>query len=171
MALGLKRFHSSGCTHFITFSCYHRQPFLSSPSSARHFEKLLESIRRSYQIRIYGYVVMPEHVHLLLSEPSRSELSIAMQMLKQLVSKKLRDPNSRRFWQVRYYDFLVKDDATRIEKLRYIHRNPVKRGLCKLPEDWLWSSFQHHATGLEGTVEIESRWTARKRELRTSPTP
>jgi putative transposase len=51
-----------------------------------------------------------------------------------------------------------------VEKLRYIHRNPVKRGLCKRPEDWQWSSFFHYATGIEGVVEIESEWTARKRE-------
>ena len=53
------------------------------------------------------------------------------------------------------------------EKLRYMHRNPVKRGLVARPEDWPWSSFRHYATGVEGTVEIESMWTARKRELRS----
>jgi hypothetical protein len=51
-----------------------------------------------------------------------------------------------------------------VEKLRYIHRNPVKAGLCERPEDWEWSSFRHYATGCEGRVEIESEWTARKRE-------
>src|SRR6266852_8323540 len=51
-----------------------------------------------------------------------------------------------------------------VEKLRYIHRNPVKQGLCERPEDWDWSSFRHYATGAEGRVEIESGWTARKRE-------
>src|SRR5438034_7029131 len=49
-------------------------------------------------------------------------------------------------------------------KLRYIHRNPAKAGLCERPEDWEWSSFRHYATGCEGRVEIESEWTARKRE-------
>jgi len=51
-----------------------------------------------------------------------------------------------------------------VEKLRYIHRNPVKAGLRERPEDWEWSSFRHYATGLEGRVEIVSEWTARKRE-------
>jgi hypothetical protein len=50
------------------------------------------------------------------------------------------------------------------QKLRYIHRNPVKAGLCARPEDWDWSSFRHYARGVEATVEIESEWTARKRE-------
>lgn len=55
-------------------------------------------------------------------------------------------------------------EAKRVEKLRYIHRNPVHRGLVERPEDWLWSSFNHYATGVEGPVEIESQWTVRKRE-------
>ena len=61
-------------------------------------------------------------------------------------------------------DFNVPNSAQFVEKLRYIHRNPVKAGLCERPEDWDWSSFRHYATGCEGRVEIESEWTARKRE-------
>jgi putative transposase len=59
--------------------------------------------------------------------------------------------------------------APGIEKLRYIHRNPVKRGLVKKPEDWAWSSFRHYITGEEGVVEIESKWTGRKRERMGMP--
>ena len=56
-----------------------------------------------------------------------------------------------------------------MEKLRYIHRNPVRRGLVDKPEDWPWSSFRHYAAGVEGAVEIESEWTARRRELMGLP--
>jgi putative transposase len=51
-----------------------------------------------------------------------------------------------------------------VEKLRYIHRNPMKRGLAAGAIDWQWSSFRHYATGERGTVEIESFWTADLRE-------
>ena len=68
------------------------------------------------------------------------------------------------FWQKRYYDYNIRDRHQFVEKLRYIHRNPVKRGLCERPEEWQWSSFLHYATGAEGCVEIESDWTSRKRE-------
>src|SRR5690242_12659571 len=68
------------------------------------------------------------------------------------------------FWQARYYDFNVWSHRKFIEKLRYIHRNPVKRGLVANPEDWEWSSFRHYLTGERGVVEIESHWTARERE-------
>lgn len=104
---------------------------------------------------------MPEHVHLLISEPKRRQLSVAMQMLKQITSRKLRLAKLRRFWQVRYYDFPVWSEAKRIEKLRYIHRNPVCRGLVARPEDWKWSSFLQWATGAEGRVEIECPSAAR----------
>jgi putative transposase len=103
-------------------------------------------------------------VHLLISEPDRGELSVVIQMLKQITSHKLKSPTASRFWQIRYYDFPVWSEKKRIEKLRYIHRNPVKRGLVPRPEDWRWSSFVHYATGTEGVVEIESQWTAHKRE-------
>jgi len=158
------RYQDQGCLHFITFSCYHRMPLLDSLTAKETFERTLERVRAWYGCYITGYVVMPEHVHLLLSEPERSKLSVAIQMLKQITAQKLRPKQLPHFWQVRYYDFPVWSEAKRTEKLRYIHRNPVKRGLVERPEDWKWSSFVHYATGTEGIVEIESQWTARRRE-------
>jgi putative transposase len=125
---------------------------------------------------------MPEHVHLLLSEPQRDTLAGALKSLKQGVSRRLLPPqrakcvlagdpgligDAEHFWQKRYYDFNIRNYPQFVEKLRYIHRNPVKQGLCDRPEDWQWSSFLHYATGAEGRVEIESEWTARKRERAT----
>ena len=158
------RYQKQGCLHFITFSCFRRMALLDSWAGKQTFERTLERVRVWYGCYIIGYVVMPEHVHLLLSEPERSKLSVMIQMLKQITSQKLRAKHLPRFWQVRYYDFPVWSEAKRIEKLRYIHRNPVKRGLVDRPEDWKWSSFVHYATGTEGIVEIESKWTARRRE-------
>src|SRR5579864_8040833 len=70
MPWGLTRFQQSGQSHFVTFCCYHRSRLLTTDESRRIFESALERVRRSYRLYIYGYVVMPEHVHLLLSEPS-----------------------------------------------------------------------------------------------------
>lgn len=159
----LKRFHDSGQTHFITFSCWRHRPNLSAPATRPVFEAALERIRSAFLLRVYGYVVMPDHVHLLLSEPQRDTLAIAIKSLKQGVSRRLLE-DAPRFWQKRYYDFNVRNHDQFLEKLRYIHRNPVKKGLCARPEDWEWSSFRHYATGCEGAVEIESEWTAKKRE-------
>jgi len=163
MAVKPKRFQHQRCLHFITFSCYQRRKLLDS-AARDAFEHELERVRRWYGCYVSGYVVMPEHVHLLISEPERGDLSLVMQMLKQITSHKLRSADLPRFWQVRYYDFPVWSEKKRVEKLRYIHRNPVERGLCDRPEDWRWSSFRQWATGCEGSVEIECQWTARKRE-------
>ena len=130
------------------------------------FEAQLEKTRLQYRFVVAGYVLMPEHVHLLVSEPQISSLAIALQVLKQRTSRLLKQADEAQFWQRRYYDFNVHNPEKTTEKLRYMHRNPVKRGLVSKPEDWPWSSFRHYAKGFEGVVEIESEWTARRRELR-----
>ena len=168
MPWGLKHYQHSRDLHFITFSCYRRQPLLESARAKRLFESALEQARRQYGFWVTGYVVMPEHVHLLVSEPERATLARALQALKQSVARRL-IADKQHFWQARYYDFNVYTTRKRIEKLRYIHRNPVKRGLVEKPEEWAWSSFRHYATGAEGVVEIESEWTGRKRERMGMP--
>ncbi len=112
---------------------------------------------------------MPEHVHLLLSEPERGLLANAIQSFKIAAAKRwtaLRqdEPERAVLWQKRYYDRNIRDYSEFMKKLRYIHRNPVKRGLAERPEDWKWNSFRHYATGEDCGVEIESQWAARKRE-------
>ena len=163
MPWGLTRFHHSGQSHFVTFCCYHRRRLLITDESRRIFESALERVRRSFKLQVYGYIVMPEHVHLLLSEPEKDTLADALKSLKQGVARRLIG-DAEHFWQKRYYDFNIRNYPQFVEKLRYIHRNPVKRRLCDRPEDWQWTSFRHYATGAEGCVEIESEWTARKRE-------
>ncbi len=107
---------------------------------------------------------MPEHVHLLVSEPERGTLAQAVQSMKQGVAPRLALRAADSFWLEPYYDFNVWNHSKFVEKLRYIHRNPVERELVEHPQDWAWSSFRHYLTGYPGTVEIESHWTVRKRE-------
>jgi len=124
------------------------------------FEDALGRVRQRYLFVVAGYVVIPEHVHLLVNEPQRALLAKAIQALKLSVTVRRRE---RPFWQAHYYDFNVSEHEKYVEKLRYIHRNPVRRGLVEKPEDWQWSSFRHYQTGMRGTVEIESKRTARHR--------
>jgi putative transposase len=161
MTKGLRRYQQAGDFHFITFSCYQRRPYLALALSCALFEASLETMRKRYRFVVIGYVIMPEHVHLLVSEPKAGTLDRAIQALKLSVAKRRAE---RPFWQPRYYDFNVWNPEKTTEKLRYMHWNPVKRGLVAKPEDWAWSSFRHYATGHVGTVEIESFWTAAKRE-------
>ena len=83
--MGLKRFQEARCLHFVTFSCYHRSPRLGTPRARDVFEQTFEPSRRWYRFYAAGHVVVPEHVHLLVSEPERAKLSVALQMLKQNV--------------------------------------------------------------------------------------
>jgi putative transposase len=156
----LERFQHAGGFHFLTFSCHGRLPYLATAAACDLFERSLEMVRRRYVFFVLGYVIMPEHVHLLVSEPSRLALDRAIQALKTSISKQ---SVQRPFWLVRYYDFNVRSEAKRIEKLRYMHRNPVARGLVNRPGEWKWSSFRHYLTGEPGIVEIESPWTVGRR--------
>jgi putative transposase len=167
MPKGLRRIHGGGDWHFITCSCYRRQQFFSSARRKDLFLKILEEVRVKYNVIIGGYVVMPEHFHLLVSEPPRGKLSLVMQVLKQRVSRACRKKSRQQkqmdlwtpelppaFWQPRYYDFNIYTERKYTEKLRYIHRNPVKRGLVVAPELWPRSSYRDYRLGERGKVKI-----------------
>jgi putative transposase len=171
MPTGLVRVQHSGNFHFVTFSCYRRQHLLESRKGYSISEQELESVRQDHGFVVAGYVVMPEHVHLLVSELCTGQLSAVLRVLKQQVSRKLKRPEDIRFWQRRYYDFNVWSQDKTIEKLKYMHRNPVRRGLVANPQDWPWSSFRHYLTGGIGTVEIESEWTSWRRDHPESSAP
>ena len=100
------------------------------------FAAALEATRRSYRFFMVGYVVMPEHVHLLVGEPERRLLATAIQAMRNPSLAAAHRNLGETFWQARYYDLNVFSDHKRIEKLRYIYRNPVARGLVSVPEDW-----------------------------------
>jgi putative transposase len=167
----LNRCYGHGFLHFITFSCYHRLPLLRREPRRDLFLRILEQVRRNYRFVVVGYVVMPEHVHLLLSEPERADPGTVVQVLKQRFARTvLRELRGRRkpeqaalwnepltqsrVWQARFYDFLVYTKKKRMEKLHYMHRNPVARGLVLEPQQWAWSSFRDYVSDVRGPVLV-----------------
>ena len=140
MPTGLRRYHQQGHQHFLTISCDHKSKYFDTAPARDIFENSLERSRDKYNFTILAYVVMPNHVHLLVSEPPDVLLSVAIQSLKIGVAKRL--PH-KPFWNRRYYDFNVYTEGKWAEKIAYIHRNPVKWGLVERPEDWPWSSAPH----------------------------
>jgi putative transposase len=120
MVEGLEGWQGKGDVHFVTFSCYHRRAYLGSVGSRDLFEDALQKVHTRYRFDVVGYVVMLEHVHLLVSEPERELLSAALQSLKLSVARRVR---TRPFWLPRYYDFNVLTEEKRLEKLNYIHWN------------------------------------------------
>ena|SRR5712692_1751921 len=174
MPKGLKRHYGRGELHFLTFSCYRRLPLLGTTHARNLFVNELRRVRQEYNFFLFGYVVMPNHVHLLISEPKNSTLSTVLQMLKQRVSRKMRSekhsvPQGRlgmaaprfggdlpQFWQPRFYDFNVYGRKKVKEKLDYMHANPVVRGLVENPKDCPWSSFPFYARAEATLLPIDS---------------
>jgi putative transposase len=127
---------------------------------------------------------MPEHFHLLITEPELGDPSVVMEVVKQRFARRFNRTRRRpvagqmvlwgsvpdRVWQKRFYDFNVWSDRKRVEKLRYMHRNPVKRGLVERPEQWKWSSFRAYLYGEVGAVRVncqEWRWKSNAVRLRS----
>lgn len=173
MPRGLKRYYGQKHLHFVTFSCYRRLPLLASSRARNLVVEELSKVRTEYEFLLAGYVLMPNHVHLLMSEPNKRTPSTVLQMLKQRVSRKMRESEARmprterrlnfpesihelpQFWQPRFYDFNVYSHKKMREKLEYMHANPVTRGLVEHPKDWPWSSFLFYATGEQGLLTID----------------
>jgi putative transposase len=157
MPKNLERYYGRQDLHFITFSCYRRLPFLRTSRNRDVLVAALGDLRERYGFLLVGYVVMPEHVHLLISEtPARTPSSILM-VLKHRVATDLKGArrNYPQFWQRRFYDFNVHSAQKIREKLNYMHANPIKRKLVKMPGDWLWSSFSAYEKGERGLVPID----------------
>ncbi len=146
MPKGLHRRYGLRHLHFITCSCYRRLPLFASARAKNSFVKILGEVRDRYGFTLAGYVVMPNHIHLLIGEPAKGTPSTIMQVLKQRVSPRLRrksrikptpsqlalpfsQPNDSlpQFWQPRFYDFNVWSQSKFVEKLHYMHMNPVKK--------------------------------------------
>ena len=171
----LKRHYGQGDLHFVTFSCYRRRPLLGTARARDRFVKILDEVRGRHAFRLVGYVVMPEHVHLLISEPAKKNPSKILQVLKQKVARTLLKRRRRatstqltlpfegsqveegHFWQRRFYDFNVWSEKKVKEKLEYMHANPVNRKLVPHPKEWPWSSWSHYANGEKALIGID-RW-------------
>jgi putative transposase len=186
----LKRLYGQGDLHFVTFSCYRRRPLLGTVRARDCLVKILDEVRGRHAFRLVGYVVMPEHVHLLVSEGGKKNPSRALQVLKQKVAKTLlKKKRSARpgqltlpfegnageeghFWQRRFYDFNVWSEKKLIEKLKYMHANPVQRRLVGHPKDWPWSSWANYEGGMEVKIRVDAvREGVEERKKRQNPHP
>jgi len=156
-----------GHSHFLTFSCWKRWPLISKDRSRQWVIDAIEQTRKTQNIAVWAYVLMPEHVHLLILPRNRPyEMRRILAALKAPVSraakawlqqsgnqKWLRNLTTRhgkretfRFWQPGGgYDGNVWKTRTTEQVINYIHANPVRRGLVERPTEWRWSSAQAHA--------------------------
>jgi putative transposase len=174
----LERRYGMGHLHFITCSCYRRRPLLCTERARNLLLSVLNEVRERWDFGLHGYVVMPEHIHVMITEPGVGTPTTVMQVLKQRVSRAMHGrrrrkraprgqgrlwdeaPRAKRppFWQRRFYDFNVWSWKKKNEKLNYLHFNPVKRGLVKHPKDWVWSSFGFYSGGKANSCPPNPDW-------------
>ena len=176
-----RRYYGTNDLHFITCSCYRRQAWLASPQRRDLFLAVFEEVRQRYDFVVVGYVAMPDHIHLLISEPEKGDPSRVMQAIKQgfsrrvlksvrkgrvIAQQELFAVGAEHVWQRRFYDFNLWTARKRIEKLRYMHQNPVVRALVQEAEQSLWSSYPSYAFGEAGGVRI-NQWGEAKLRIAT----
>ncbi len=167
-------FDIEGHAHFITFSCYHHLPMLGRDKCKRIVLGHLNMLSRTHQVGVVGYVVMPDHVHALVRPIATGLLSTFIQQWKRMTSDaileflklgtpqdttpfadRVRDSAGKiHVWQKRYYPFNVFTIEKAVEKLEYMHNNPVKAGLVNDPCDWPWSTASHFLKGKPCPVDL-----------------
>ena len=180
----LRRHDELGHIHFVTVSCYRRLQFFRHEGVRRSFIDAMHRVRERCALRWLGYVIMPEHVHVLVLPQTRNAtepiaISTVLHDLKGFAGRfgknALRDMWQRHrslgtqpldawatadgpkpFWKPRGYDFNVVNEHTVIEKLDYIHKNPIRRGLVRRPDQWSWSSYRYYE--LDDASPIAMDW-------------
>jgi putative transposase len=173
----VRHFNIAGHAHELTFSCYQRLPLLSRDRSCLWLVHSMDQARRALDYALLCYVIMPEHVHLIV-QPRKADYVISqfLKRVKQSVSRKARawllESNSHwlekltihhpckkpefRFWQAGGgYDRNITDPKSLLVMMNYIHNNPVRRGLVDVAAAWRWSSAAWYENRSGGPLEID----------------
>ncbi len=149
----LRHFDTLGTARFVTFTCYHRYRYLTTTSAREVLIQGLVHLRTLRKVRILGWVLMPEHVHLVLLPPGGLRLGDAIGRFKSWTARQIlnarefkaavqyRNDGKRALWERRCYDHNCRTPEAVLQKIEYCHMNPVRRGLVDHPSEWSWSSY------------------------------
>jgi putative transposase len=129
-------------TYFVTFSTFNRRKLFVVEIYVRIFLKTLYRYRREGRYRLQAFVVMPEHVHLLLTPGNDVTIERAIQLIKGAYSHELGGVIGRdqEIWQRGFTDHRIRNDIDFMHHRNYIHRNPVERGIVPTPSDYRYCS-------------------------------
>jgi putative transposase len=173
-----RRYEEPNQPRELTFSCYHRYPFLSRPRVCEWFAEAIETARAKIGMQLWAYVLMPEHVHLLVYPSSAAaKMPGFLKAVKEPVARKaikflkanapewldrLKVKEATRiryrFWQPGGgYDRNVIATKSLRSMIDYIHANPVRRGSVTKPEDWEWSSARWYANLRPVRIEMDKQ--------------
>lgn len=168
--------HDPNTFHYTTSVCYRRVPLFRSDKACQLFVEALAETRRRLPLKLIGYVVMPDHTHLIIN-PVNRDISAVMNSLKSAAARKIIDwlkefnhasslrklaletPQKRghthSVWQKDFSSIDLWSPKFIRQKLNYIHLNPVRAGLCKHPAEWRWSSYRAYLPHESSEVPIE----------------
>lgn len=150
--------------HFVTALCYRRKPFFSKQWTRQIMIDAIDHTRGKKEFLLFGYVIMPEHVHFLVVSKQGETIFNTIRAIKWYTSIQLlsalrkRGMEEKRLWQPRFYDFNIVSVRKLKEKLEYCHKNPVTRNLVQSPEEWLHSSYHNYANNDDQIICIDRWW-------------
>lgn len=149
--------YGKGHLHLITCECHRRQPKLGVAKHRDVFVRLLEEVRVKFRFSVVGYVVMPTHFHLLMTEPTIDTVANSVEMLQQRYRRRYNNSarSDEQVWETRYADGHVFGPDKTAARLSSMHAEPVQAKLAKTPTEWEWSSARAYAGEAEGIVTVE----------------
>ena len=170
--MALIHYDHEGCARFVTFCTHRKIAVLQAPQFRTIVVDAISEIHAQSLFRLYGYVIMPDHIHLVLLPPEKIALSAVVGEIKSLSAKRIHAVLSaddirhftvirnrlERFalWQRRCYDHNCRSEEALWEKVNYCHNNPVRRGLVETPGEWKWSSYDWYQDCSDALLEIDS---------------
>ena len=178
--MGLPHFQIKGHIYYITTVVYGRLSIFTKPSFVIPLIDSLHYYRHKQHFKLLGYVIMPDHIHLMVWPQAKSSVSDLMRDFKEFTAKRIirqaeveeqnnwvtafkqagldTGRSTHKVWQDDYWDENVYSEKFLREKLNYIHRNPIRAGLAESPEDYPYSSYRNYVNGDESLIEIDRDW-------------
>ena len=180
MDMGLPRFHIEGHVYYITTVVYGRLPIFTRPSFIIPLYDSLNFYRYKQNFKLLGYVLMPDHVHLILWPFGSTTVSEIMRDYKKFTSTRIirqaevegirkwlaafqragseTGRSANKVWQDSFWDVNIYSERFLRQKLNYLHRNPVRAGLVDQPEEYVYSSYRNYVGGENWLIEIDEQW-------------
>ncbi len=176
----LPRFHIQGHVYYVTTNVYRRLRLFTRPSLVLPLLDSLNFYRHKYTFKLLGYVIMPDHLHLLVWPQDPEQMGAFMRDFKKFTAVRLirqveveRDHkllaafeaagsetgrSDRKVWQDSYWDLNIYTERFLRQKLNYMHRNPVRSRIVEHPEAYPYSSYRNYVLGDEALIEIDRGW-------------
>jgi REP-associated tyrosine transposase len=131
-----------GTSYFVTTKCWQGRSVFQVPENAEILIETLFHYRERSAYFLHEFVIMPDHLHLMLMPSATTSLEKAIQLIKGGSSHQIRKARNQKMeiWQVGFRDWTIRDFADWQSKVEYIHTNPVRAKLVQRPEDWPYSS-------------------------------